>query len=102
MQSTFFVDCFTKELMKFLIAVIVFAASAIILILLFQNKGIDYYKTKAEEQKLAKQIKKLRKENDDLKKEIYLLKNDPFYLEKYARDTFDLAASNEITIKFDE
>ena len=88
--------------MKFLAWVFVFTVVAVILILLFQNKGADYYNSKAEEQKLTREIKKLRKENDELKKEIFLLKNDPFYLEKYARDTFDLAASNEITIKFEE
>ena len=88
--------------MKFLIAVIIITITAIGLIYFFQNKGPDYFKIRAEEKKLADEIRKLRDENDDLKKQIYLLKTDPFYLEKYARDTFGLAASNEIIFKFDE
>jgi cell division protein FtsB len=88
--------------MKFLIAVIIITITAIGLIYFFQSKGPDYFKIRAEEKKLADEIRKLRDENDDLKKQIFLLKTDPFYLEKYARDTFGLAASNEIIFKFDE
>ena len=88
--------------MKFLIAVVITTFTAIVLIYFFQSKGPDYYKTCSEEKKLSLEIRKLRDENDKLKKEIYLLKTDPFYLEKYARDTFGLAASNEIIFKFDE
>ena len=88
--------------MKFLIAVFIFTFTAIALIYFFQSKGPDYIKTCAEEEKLTMEIRRLRNENDSLKKQIYLLKTDPFYLEKYARDTFGLAASNEIIFKFDD
>ena len=88
--------------MKFLVVVVIITITAIVLIYFFQNKGPDYFKTRAEEKKLASEIRKLRDENDNLKKQIYLLKTDPFYLEKYARDTFGLAASNEVIFKFDE
>ena len=88
--------------MKFLIAVVIITITGIVLIYFFQSKGPDYFKTCAEEKKLVDEIRKLRDENDDLKKQIYLLKTDPFYLEKYARDTFGLAASNEVIFKFDE
>ena len=87
--------------MKFLIAVFIFTFTAIVLIYFFQSKGPDYFKTRAEEKRLTMEIRKLRDENDNLKKQIYLLKTDPFYLEKYARDTFGLAASNEVIFKFD-
>ncbi len=88
--------------MKFLIAVVIITITAIVLIYFFQSKGPDYYRICFEQKKLSIEIRKLREENDKLKKEIYLLKTDPFYLEKYARDTFDLAASNEIIFKFDK
>ena len=88
--------------MKFAIAVCAFTVTAIILIFLLQQKGVDYYKTRAEEMRLKEELRKSREENEQLKKEIYLLKTDPFYLEKYARDTFGLAASNEIIFKFDD
>jgi len=87
--------------MKFLIAVVIITFTAIVLIYFFQSKGPDYFKSRAEEEKLSMEIRKLRDENDNLKKQIYLLKTDPFYLEKYARDTFGLAASNEVIFKFD-
>ena len=88
--------------MKFLIAVVIITITAIVLIYFFQSKGPDYFRTRSNEKKLADEIRKLRDENDNLKKQIFLLKTDPFYLEKYARDTFGLAASNEIIFKFDE
>ncbi|MCK5851615.1 septum formation initiator family protein [bacterium] len=88
--------------MKFLIAVVLSTITAIALIYIFQSKGPDFLKARSEEKKLSIEIRNLRDENDKLKKEIYLLKTDPFYLEKYARDTFQLAASNEIIFKFDE
>ena len=88
--------------MKFMIAVVIITISAIVLIYFFQSKGPDYFKTRNEEKKLSAEIRKLRDENDKLKKEIYLLKTDPFFLEKYARDTFGLAATNEIIFKFDK
>ena len=88
--------------MKFLVAVVFITITAITLIYFFQSKGPDYFKTRSEEKKLSVQIRNLRDENDKLKKQIYLLKTDPFYLEKYARDTYGLAASNEIIFKFDE
>jgi len=88
--------------MKFLISIAILTCIAIIIIILFQNKGADYYNTIAQQEKLIKEIRNLREENDRLKKEIFLLKNDPFYLEKYARDTYGLAASNEIIFKFEQ
>jgi len=88
--------------MKFLMTVVIITITAIVLLYFFQKKGPDYYKTRAEEERMKTEIRKLRDENEKLKNEIYLLKTDPFYLEKYARDTFGLAASNEIIFKFDE
>ena len=88
--------------MKFVIAVIGITITAVMLIYVFQQKSIDYYRTRAEETRLKEQLRELRDANEQLKKEIYFLKTDPFYLEKYARDTYGLSASNELIFKFDE
>jgi len=44
----------------------------------------------------------LQAQTQQLKEELRLLKEDTFYLEKYAREKFGYAASNELVFKFDQ
>ncbi len=45
---------------------------------------------------LTEEVKELLKENEYLKKEIKGLKEDPFYVEKVAREELDLVRPNEV------
>ena len=88
--------------MRYLIAVGVLTVAAIILIFVLEPQRADYRDERAREKRLKQEVLRLREENERLKNEIYRMKTDPFYLEKYARETFGLAASNEIIYKFDD
>jgi cell division protein FtsB len=51
---------------------------------------------------LEKQIKEIKKENSALKSEVKLLKEDPYYREKYAREEFGLARPDEYIFRYDD
>lgn len=48
---------------------------------------------------LAEELGKLRKENQDLENQLRLLREDPVYLEKIAREKFNKAKQGEIVYK---
>jgi cell division protein FtsB len=88
--------------MRFVITVIALTVAAVVLIMALEPVSSDYRKLAAEEETLKRKLTRLRQENEELKEEIYRLKNNPFYLEKYARDAFGLAGTNEYIFKFDK
>ena len=88
--------------MRFVIIVIALTVIAVVLIMAWEPVSPDYRRQIAEEETLKRKLTRLREENEILKEEIYRLKNNPFYLEKYARDAFGLAGSNEYIFKFDK
>ena len=88
--------------MRFVITVIALTVAAVVLIIALEPVSSDYRKLAAEEETLKRKLTRLREENENLKEEIYRLKNNPFYLEKYARDAFGLAGTNEYIFKFDK
>ena len=49
---------------------------------------------------LTKEVIALREENDAIRKEISGLKEDPFFIEKVAREELNLVRSNEIVYYF--
>jgi cell division protein FtsB len=49
---------------------------------------------------LIKEVLALREENDALRKEINGLKEDPFFIEKVAREKLNLVKSNEVVYYF--
>jgi cell division protein FtsB len=51
---------------------------------------------------LEKQIKEIDKENSALRSEVKLLKEDPYYKEKYAREEFGLARPDEYIFRYDD
>jgi len=87
--------------MRFVMTVFLLTAAAVIGIIVLEPVSSDYRRQNADEKLLKQKLARLRDENTELKKEIYRMKNDPFYLEKYARDAFGLARSNEYIYKFD-
>jgi len=68
----------------------------------FGNMGLFRYielnKTKT---RLETEIKEISEENKQLGLQIDLLKKDPFYLEKYAREDFGLAKPDEYIFQYD-
>ncbi len=61
---------------------------------------IKYRQLKNNEQKLVKEINEIYSENKALRGEIELLKKDPAYLEKYAREKFGLVKPGEMVFQF--
>jgi cell division protein FtsB len=51
---------------------------------------------------LEKQIKEIEKENSALRSDVKLLKEDPYYKEKYAREEFELARPDEYIFRYDD
>lgn len=69
--------------------------------LLFGNMGfIKYLKLKKTKNGLETEITTLEKENKILKTQINALKEDPYYIEKYAREEFGLAKPDEYIFQF--
>ncbi|MEN2986269.1 MAG: septum formation initiator family protein [Thermodesulfovibrionaceae bacterium] len=61
---------------------------------------INYLKLKQNEKKLIKEIKEISVQNQILKREIELLKKEPAYQEKYAREKFGLVKPGEMVFQF--
>lgn len=61
---------------------------------------LKYLQLKKNEEKLLKEINQISSENNSLKKEIDLLKKDPAYLEKCAREKFGLVKPGEMVFQF--
>ncbi|GAQ93981.1 cell division protein FtsB [Thermodesulfovibrio aggregans] len=61
---------------------------------------LKYLELKKNEQKLMKDINQILMENNALKNEIELLKKDPSYMEKYAREKFGLVKPGEMVFQF--
>lgn len=67
----------------------------------FADMGyLKYVELKHNEKKLIKEINEISAENELLKREIELLKKDPAYLEKYAREKFGLVKPGEMVFQF--
>jgi len=85
--------------------IFLFIFSAIIILLgysfFFGDMGyLKYLELKNNEQKLIKEINEISVENNALRNEIELLKKDPSYLEKYAREKFGLVKPGEMVFQF--
>ncbi|MCX8069412.1 MAG: septum formation initiator family protein [Thermodesulfovibrionales bacterium] len=88
--------------------IIFFAISSVIFIyligaILFGEMGLLKYK-KLNEVKvtLETEIKNYQSENNKLKTEVKALKEDPYYIEKHAREEFGLAREGEYIFQFQQ
>jgi cell division protein FtsB len=70
--------------------------------LIFGDMGFIRYK-KLQDKKIALeiQIKEISEDNKQLKSQIHLLKEDPYYTEKHAREDFGLAKPDEYIFQYD-
>lgn len=81
----------------FLLSFLYFAIS-----LVFGDMGILRYRELIKKKShLETQIHELSTENEQLKSQIKLLKEDPFYTEKHAREDFGLAKPDEYIFLYD-
>lgn len=71
--------------------------------LVFGDMGLFRYlelnKTKVN---LEQQIAEINKQNEQLRTQLKLLKEDPFYREKLAREEFGLSKPNEFIFQYDK
>lgn len=66
------------------------------------NGLLKYFELQKAKQKLDSEIVALDKQNREMKKHVDSLKNDPFYIEKSAREEFGLAKKNELIFQFED
>lgn len=70
--------------------------------LIFSDMGLlryrELYKKKVH---LETQVKEIEQENEQVKTQIKLLKEEPFYKEKHAREDFGLAKPDEYIFQYD-
>ena len=87
-----------KKFLIYLIIFIVFFG-----IIFFKKRGIkDYIFVHKKLEKLIEENKKLEKENKQLKLTIKRLKTDLKYIEKIAREKYNMIKENEILIKINK
>ncbi|MEW6109125.1 MAG: septum formation initiator family protein [Nitrospirota bacterium] len=70
--------------------------------LVFGDMGLfKYIELKKTKSGLEKQIAEINRQNVQLKNQIKLLKEDPFFREKFAREEFGLARPDEYIFQYD-
>ncbi len=63
---------------------------------------LKYRELGQKKSQLAREIKEIETRNARLKSEVKLLKEDPFYLEKHAREDFGMARPDEYVFKYEQ
>ena len=79
---------------------IVLIISFIVISLVGDNGVLELYRRKLIYQHLEAEINKLLQENERLKEEIRLLREDPFTIEKIAREELGLVKPGEVVCLF--
>ncbi|MDA8082408.1 MAG: septum formation initiator family protein [Nitrospiraceae bacterium] len=70
--------------------------------LVFGDMGlVRYLELNKTRRNLDAQLVELNRQNDELRTQIKMLKDDPFYKEKLAREEFGLAKPDEYIFKYD-
>jgi len=70
--------------------------------LLFGEMGfLRYIELNKTRKNLEKQLVELNRQNSEIRTQIKMLKEDPFYREKLAREEFGLARPGEYIFKYD-
>ncbi|MFA5353962.1 MAG: septum formation initiator family protein [Thermodesulfovibrionales bacterium] len=63
---------------------------------------IKYYSLKRTQRSLEAEIRGMEKENSLVGSQIHALKNDPYYIEKQAREEYGLARPDEFIFQFQD
>ncbi len=70
--------------------------------LVFGDMGLlKYMELNRTKKSLEKQVVEINRQNEEIKTQIRLLKEDPFYKEKLAREEFGLAKPDEFVFQYD-
>ncbi len=70
--------------------------------LVFGDMGLlKYLELKKTKKNLEKQVVEINRQNEAIKSQIQLLREDPFYKEKLAREEFGLAKPDEYIFQYD-
>ena len=85
--------------MKKPVTALVFIALLILFVALIAPRVIQVQSLKARSVSLEAELKELKKQNDKLETELRLLRDDPVYLEKVARQEYNKAKEGEIVYK---
>lgn len=80
-------------------AAVVFAGLLVLFAILLMPKIMHVQKLKARSQSLNGEIRQIQLENQRMENELKLLREDPVYLEKVAREKFNKAKEGEIVYK---
>ncbi len=62
---------------------------------------LKYRELQEKKSQLTREIKEIEDRNARLKSEVKLLKENPFYLEKYVREDFGMAKPDEYVFKYE-
>jgi cell division protein FtsB len=72
------------------------------LIFVFGESGlIKYLEMKGKKAQLEREIKEMELTNMRLRKELQLLRENPFYIEKYAREEYRMARPDEYIFQYE-
>jgi cell division protein FtsB len=70
--------------------------------LVFGNMGLlKYVELNRTKKDLENRVVEINRQNEEIKTQITLLKNDPFYKEKLAREEFGLSKPGEYIFQYD-
>ena len=87
--------------MRFLVCLLVVTVLAIFAILTFQPASRELKELRKVEKAKEEEVARLTVQNEELRRELHLLKSDKFYLEKFARENYGLSKTNEFIFKFE-
>lgn len=72
------------------------------IILVFGDSGlIKYMKMRGKKARLEREIREIELMNSDLRREIQLLRENPFYIEKHAREDQRMARPDEYIFMYE-
>jgi cell division protein FtsB len=70
--------------------------------LVFGDMGLfRYIELNRTKKSMEKQLAEINNQNDQIRSQIKLLKDDPFYKEKFAREEFGMAKPDEYIFQYD-
>jgi cell division protein FtsB len=81
------------------VTVAVFVVLSVLFVFLLAPRMFQVQKLNERSAELEKELRDLKKQNDTLEQELRMLRDDPVYLEKVARQQFNKAKEGEIVYK---
>jgi cell division protein FtsB len=85
-----------KKRKLILFTVILIGIAYLFISFIFGEQGIiKYIEISAKKSNLEKEIVSLQKENEQLRRDMKVIKEEPFYIEKYAREEYGLVKEGD-------